>query len=99
MQQETTKANGQTLNALSQFISPSSPHLATNHPTDRPTDAPTHPDKLPNMHSKIVALLSLCVAASVLQATDAGVSPVSRRHLGSKEDYAHHPRHHDHEKK
>ncbi|KAE8951035.1 hypothetical protein PF011_g33069, partial [Phytophthora fragariae] len=51
------------------------------------------------MHSKIVALLSLCVAASVLQATDAGVSPVPRRHLGSKEDYDHHPRHHDHEKK
>ncbi|EGZ30022.1 hypothetical protein PHYSODRAFT_323477 [Phytophthora sojae] len=52
------------------------------------------------MHSKIVALFSLCAAASILQAADAGASPVGvspRRHLGSREDYGHHPRHHDHD--
>ena len=55
------------------------------------------------MHAKLLAVSSLCVAASVLQATEArGASAeiFSRRQLGDYKDHGHHHSHkHDHHKK
>ncbi|EGZ08872.1 hypothetical protein PHYSODRAFT_339295 [Phytophthora sojae] len=73
------------------------------HSTTKPTEPTPELASAINMHSKLLAVLSLCVAASVLQATDAGAAAPAglspHRHLGAKqEDYGHHPRHHDHDK-
>uniref|UniRef100_H3H5Q1 M96 mating-specific protein n=1 Tax=Phytophthora ramorum TaxID=164328 RepID=H3H5Q1_PHYRM len=52
------------------------------------------------MHSKLLLMLGLCVAASILHATDAGpargVAP--RRNLGSGKGYYGHPKKHRHDK-
>ncbi|KAG2869810.1 hypothetical protein PC115_g25316 [Phytophthora cactorum] len=53
------------------------------------------------MHASILAVLALCVAASILQATDARTPAgmATRRQLGSYKDYRHHPHKHDHDPK
>ncbi|KAG3104505.1 hypothetical protein PI125_g13600, partial [Phytophthora idaei] len=52
------------------------------------------------MHSNILLLLGLCVAASILHATDGRTAPemAPRRQLGSYKDYGRHNHKHDHKK-
>ncbi|KAG7375386.1 hypothetical protein PHYPSEUDO_001557 [Phytophthora pseudosyringae] len=83
--------------SLSHFSSRLIP--GTQQPTDQlfsrePSNSPS------KMHSKILLALALCVAASMLQATDARGAPARmspRRQLGSYKDYGHHSRKHDHD--
>ncbi|ETK81633.1 hypothetical protein L915_12878, partial [Phytophthora nicotianae] len=76
------------------------PHFSSC-PSQQSTTDPSHaaPCETFKMHSKILAVLGLCVAASILQAADArgSASAAPRRLLGSYKDYGHHPRKHDHD--
>ncbi|KAF4145914.1 hypothetical protein GN958_ATG04868 [Phytophthora infestans] len=51
------------------------------------------------MHSKVLAIVGLCVAASILHATDAANRMPPRRQHGSYKDYDHHQHKHDHDHK